>query len=152
MRGEFIRGDGLVIPNNITLAGSEAFLRSAFRNEAFTPHFGLVNGFPTRGGQIPDLLEPTIGTGGYARQVGARSTGGWPTVGTLGSEIYVESATFTFPATGNYSRTVNRVMMAPTLSGLTGGYLALSSAFPELQITAATPLGTRQFKYRIYWG
>ena len=153
LRGEFIRGDGLGIPNNISTYGASKLLDLAIRGAAATLYFGLVRGFPAKAGLKSSLIEPTIGVGGYARQTLARSNAGFPTLSTLGTEAFVESADIVFPASGNYSQAVNRIMLCDDLNNVAGNYMALSAPFPaELSITAATPILQRTFKYRIYLG
>ena len=158
MRGEFIRGDGVVIPNNITRNGAYVLLsyiaREAVVSGDFAQHwFALVDGFPTKMGVMGDLQEPTLGIGGYARQRALRDATGWPTLGFLGTEAYIETKDLVFPATGDYDKTVTRIafLLVPDLH-LDYAYIALSSPFPRLQITAATPAPQRTFRYRLYWG
>lgn len=149
LRGEFIRGDGLVVPNNITNAGVEAILRAAFRAEAFTPYAALADCVPDPALILANAGEPTIGVNGYARVELARDTTDWPTVDEVNGEIFVESAPFTFTASGgNFSRESSRVML---VSAATAGVpLCLSAAFTPLIVTPTTPVELRTFSYRVY--
>jgi hypothetical protein len=151
MRGEFIRFDGLVIPNNITTFGARKLLEFATRQSAGQFHMGLFRGFAAKAGQLETLNEPAF-TNGYARQAVAQSILGWPVSGTLGVEAYVETLLVTFPAVGAYSGTVNRVGLVDSAAIRLGDYYCLSEPFTEILIDAATPIELRQFKYRLYFG
>ncbi len=153
MRGQFIRGDGLVVPNNISLAGAEVILKGAFRLTAQAMYAGLVAGTPTLAMTMNDVVEPTIGTNGYGRVAIPQNLTGWPTLGTLVNEKYVESDWLTFEAVGgNFDQGVQRVALLGfnTYSGV-HDIFALSAAMPtEITITPLTDLSLRRFKYRLY--
>lgn len=157
-RGEFHRGDGLVIPNNVTTYGVGVLLAAALTDTAPTFFVGLVDGAPASDLLITQVGEPTF-TNGYARVAVARSAMGWPVQGTLNGEPFFETGWLEFASTGNpFSRAIRRMMLIQT-NGLTPGdtsdenrkILALSTPLPDdLLITAATPLNERRFKYRLY--
>lgn len=151
-RGEFIRADGLVIPNNITTYGAKSIFRWALRDEDYDLHIGLANCAPDVLLQIEDLNEPTIGVNGYARQPITRGAG-WPVFGTFNGEQYYETSVFVFEATGaGFDAEINRLALINSLADAAGEkVVALSGALPAaLTITPATLLADRSFKYRIY--
>lgn len=152
MRGEFIRADGLVIPNNITTYGVKSIFRWALRDEDYSLHMGLANCAPDPLLQIEDLGEPTIGLNGYARQSIVRATN-WPVFGELNGEQYYETSVFVFAATGpGFNVAINRLALINSAADTTGEkVVALSGPLPtELTITPATLLADRSFKYRIF--
>ena len=153
LRGEFTRGDGLVIPNNITTYGAGLILDMAMRDAANPLWVGLVRGFPRKDGLKSDFAESTF-TNGYARKQILRSNVGWPTVGTLNGMSFLESDWLTWAAVGGpFSETFNRMMMCVEQNSLAGSYICLSAPLPApYAITPATPLEQRQFKYKIYLG
>ena len=152
LRGEFIRGDGLIIPNNVTTYGVKSFFRWALRNEDYSLHMGLANCSPNVLLQVESLNEPAIGVGGYARKPIARTTD-WPVFGTFNGEQYYETSVFIFDSVdAGYDKPVNRLALINSLSEVTGEkVVALSGVLPaEITITPATPEAQRSFKYRIY--
>lgn len=153
LRGEFIRGDGLVIPNNITTYGVECLLRWALQGVTPTLHMALANCAPALDLNLSNLGEPAIGTNGYARQAIAQDNVDWPTFGTLNGEAYLETKEFVFAATGgNFSVAINRIALVNS-DVATSGLLvvALSNPLPaDLTIGVATPVEQRTFKYRIH--
>jgi hypothetical protein len=152
MRGEFIRADGLVIPNNITTYGVKSIFQWALRNENYDLHMGLANCAPDPELQIEDLNEPTIGVNGYARQPLVRATD-WAIFGTFNGEQYYESSIMVFEAAGgDFDAAINRIALINSLSDVAGEkVVALSGPLPaELTITPTTLEADRSFKYRIY--
>lgn len=153
MRGQFIRGDGLILPNNVSLAGAEMILKGAFRLTAQSMYAGLVAGTPTLAMTMNDMVEPTIGTNGYARVAIAQTALGWPTIGLLVNEKYIESDWLTFEATGgDFDQAIQRVALLGfnTYDGA-HDIFALSAALPaEITIGVATPLAERRFKYQFF--
>lgn len=152
MRGEFRFKSGLVVPNNITVAGREFILRGAFNGSAgVTPlpggNFvvGLCKASPSDSLTVAQIVEPA--GNGYARVNVSRDLLGWPTVGTSGGEPYIESKDLVFAADGGpFNVAVTRLFLAESNT-----LLALSSAFPaELLIQPTTPLADRTFNYRVY--
>lgn len=153
LRGEFIRADGLVIPNNITSWGAARILRAAMLNVDSEWWVALVNVVPEQDLQIEDLNEPTIGVNGYERIEILRSIVGWPAEGTLNGEFYVESGFLTWEAVGgDFDAAVTRMAILTSETDTDGEeVVCLSGAFPaELTVTPETAEADRKFKYRIY--
>ena len=153
MQGRFIREDGLIIPNNISQAGAQAFLAAAFRNDVPTFYVGLVTGPPSLTMTLADMIEPTVGVNGYARQNIARNSGGWPTQGVAGNQRFVESDWITFTATGgNFDQPIQRLALFNTnVVAPVNPIWALSSPMSNAYvITPSTPLAERRFKYAVY--
>lgn len=153
LRGEFIRGDGLVIPNNITTVGAKELLQRAIQGVvAFDMFVALVAGVFTPELQVDDLEEPVIGTGGYARIDLLQSPTDWPTVGQVNGEWYIESKPLVWAAVAvPFSAAITRMAIVDSESDLTGDVFALSGALPgDLTITPETEESDRTFRYRIY--
>ncbi len=152
LRGEFIRADGLVIPNNLTIFGADTLLKAALRNTVPTFWVGLVDGVPETELQIEDLDEPTIGTNGYARQQITRDSTGWPVADVLNGEPYLESLWLTWAASGgSFDQAIRRLMIVPSQTDITGDVFALSAPLEGLvTIGVATVEDDRKFKYRLY--
>ena len=153
MRGEFIRGDGLVIPNNIMTYGMRLIFQAAFVNSGYDLYIGLANCNPDPDLLIEDLNEPTIGVHGYARQAILRSNVGWPIEGLFNGEQYYETKVFEFAASGGvFDKSVTRPVIINSADATTGQLVvALGTALPEeLEISEETDVELRSFKYRIY--
>lgn len=153
MRGEFIRGDGLVTPNNVTLEGSRVIMAAAFRNEVPTFYLGLVRGMSNLNLTLADVEEPTIGVNGYARQQITRDATGWPVLAVVGNEQYIESQFYTFTASGGaFDRGINRMALFTTsIAAPNNKILALSAAMAStLLIDPSTDVAFRRFQYRFY--
>lgn len=153
MRGEFLRADGLVIPNNISIAGAQMILAAALRNTVPTLYAGLVSGAPTADMTQGAMDEPTIGTNGYARIAIARNDTDWPTLGISGVEAYMETKWLTWlPTGGNFNQAIQRVMLVggSTYSGSDPVYALSSPLDAALTLTPTTDESLRKFKYRIY--
>lgn len=146
LRGAFIRADGLIIPNNITLVGSGLILRGALRREVIPMAVALANCVPDPALTVAQLNEPT-GVNGYARIPVTQDAAGWPGAGTLNGEQYLESGWLTWTAVGGaFDKPVNRMAI---VSG--ADVFCVSGAFPaELTIQPTTVEVDRKFKYRIY--
>lgn len=151
LHGEFLQGDGLVIPNNVALAGARAILGMALRGGTCVMSVGLCSGVYTPGLLITDLVEPTV-TNGYARIGLNRNTTDWPTEGSVNGERYVESKALVWTASGgNFSSPITRMFLIFTSADFPAGIFALSSALPlPLLITPTTPVDDRTFRYRLY--
>lgn len=153
MRGEFIRYDGLVIPNNISIAGAQAILRAAFHGDSLPIWAALVQGPPTIDMTMADMTEPTVGVNGYARIAIVQDDTGWITIDDNGTEAYIESDWLEWVATSTgFDEAIQRVALVgtETYSG-TDDVIALSSLMPaEITIVPATLLADRRFKYRLY--
>lgn len=153
MRGEFIRGDGLVIPNNISKAGAQMILAAAFRNDVPTFYCALVAGVPTPTMTMLNMTEPTIGLNGYARISIPRNDTGWPNQDESGGERFIESQFMAWAASGgNFSHAIRRLALIGTsVYSSADPVYCLSAALPaDLTITPTTPLDERRFKYRVY--
>lgn len=154
MRGQFVRRDGLIIPNNISTAGAQMILAAAFQGQVPSFYAALVDGFPTAGMTSAQVTEPTIGVNGYARIQIPRSNVGWPTLDSAGGEAYIESEWLTWAATQDpgFSSVVNRIcLLGTSVMTPTDPIYAMSAPFATpVQINAETPLNQRQFKYQIF--
>lgn len=153
MRGEFIRADGLVIPNNVSIAGAQAVLAAAFQGAAFPMYVGLVAGAPTTTMTSADMTEPAIGTNGYARIALTQDAVGWPVIDANVNEAYVESEFMTWAAVGgDFSAAVQRLaLLGTSVNSPTDPIYALSGLMPaEITIGPATDESLRKFKYRLY--
>ena len=148
MKGEFIRGDGLVIPNNITNAGVAILAEAALRGVVTEFWLGLCKAVPVDDLTVADVIEPTL-TSGYQRFQLERSIVGWPEDGTLNGEFYLESKQVTWNPIDPFSTPVSRLMLLDAQTD--GTLIALSSAMPaEILFDEDTPLPSRQFRYRLY--
>lgn len=148
IRGEFIRGDGKVMPNNITTLGAEMLLAAALRAVTPTLYMGLCNGVFTPGMLLAAAGEPTIGTNGYARQQLVQGVMDWPTVSALNGEPYVESKAIVFAPTGA-GFAVSRCFIASASTA--GNVLMLGSALEAQEtLLPATDVALRTFRYRLY--
>lgn len=152
LRGEFIRLDGFVTPNNVTTVGAQTILGAALRNAVPTLWVGLCSAVYAPDLQIEDLAEPTIGVGGYARLPVARDNVGWPNTGVVNGEVYFETLELIWLAVGApFDEAITRMFICGTENGVTGDVYALSAALPDdLTIDPATPLADRTFKYRLF--
>jgi len=152
MRGEFIFGNGLVVPNNFTTAGAELILKRALQDvSGGTLHLGICTGVFDDARLIQDLNEPAF-SNGYARQPLAQNNVDWPVSGQVNNEWYVESKDVVFTASGGpFSAPYNRPFLCLTLNGLTGNVIAMGKPLAdEILIDVATPLESRTMRYRLY--
>jgi hypothetical protein len=154
MRGEFRFRNGLVLPNNISLTGAKVILESAFNLVTRSWYVALVSGAPTIDMTQGDMTEPTIGVGGYARASLAHSPSGWPIIGDVNGQAYVESALVSFAATAGeqFDEAIQRMALVLTETRTPlSPVIALSAPLPaELIIDSSTPASDREFTYRIY--
>lgn len=153
MRGEFIRGDGLVIPNNVSIAGASAVLDAAFRSQAQAFYAALITGVPSLDMTMGDMVEPTIATNGYDRIAITQDALGWPTLDDNGQEAFVESDWLEWIAVGGaFDKPVQRIALVGTAvyNGVDPVF-ALSGLMPnEITIDPDTVQALRRFKYRFY--
>lgn len=152
-RGEFICGNGLVIPNNITSVGIEEILKRAIQGVVtLNLHVALVSGVYAPDLQIEDLVEPTIGTNGYARIDLDQNAIDWPTMGEVNGEWFIESKDLVWTAVGgSFNQPITRMALVGSLAGTTGDVFALSGALPEERtIGTGTLEADRTFRYRLY--
>lgn len=152
IRGEFIRADGLVVPNNITQVGASALLQSALQGANLDMWLGLCDAVPDPALRFESLNEPALGVNGYARISMLKGIADWPTMGTVNGENYAESKQVEFTASGGaFSEQVRRLFLCFSESELAGFVFALSAPLPSLlTIDASTPQPQRLFKYRVY--
>lgn len=154
MRGEFRFRSGLVVPNNVSLEGAKLILESAFNLVPRTWFVALVSGPPTIDMTQASMTEPTVGVGGYARVALPHNDTGWPTIGDLNGQAYVESDLVTFAAAPGeqFDEPIQRMALVLTeVLTPTSPVVALSAPLPaELVIDSNTPEVNRQFTYRIY--
>lgn len=153
MRGQFVRGDGLVIPNNVSLAGAATILEAAFRHEVKEWWAGLVTGSPTLGMTAADMIEPTIGVNGYERINIPQDVTGWQVIAAYGNEMYVESGWIEWTATNDgFDKAVQRIALyGQSAYNIANDVYALSVPMPnEVRITPATPQAQRRFKYQLF--
>lgn len=152
MRGEFILGDGSVIPNNVTIVGRQHVLAAAFLNQYEPLFLGLCQGTYLDDLTVDGLDEPTLGVGGYARVALTRDSTTWAATGLVNNEPYIESDWIEFEATGaGFSSEIDRMFICFDSVTLDGDVFALSGVKPTpIQILSTTPLIDRRFKYRFY--
>lgn len=145
--------------SNVTVFGRSVLLAAALRNTVPTFYVGLVDASPDPELLIADCIEPTIGAHGYQRIPITRDGAGWPGIGTLNGQPYLESDWLTWAATGQaFDQTVQRLMLCMHSTNVDADesdanrkVVALSAAMPlPLLVGLATPLADRKFKYRIY--
>lgn len=151
MRGQFIRGDNLILPNNISLAGAEMILAAAFRNDVPTFFMALVTGVPDADMTMATMAEPTVANG-YERKAITRDGAGWPTVGVIGNERFISTDWIEWIPTGDFDVAIQRVALLsddaidPTLD-----VYALSVPLPDpIILGASSTLDQRRFKYQIF--
>ncbi len=152
LRGEFRFESGLIVPNNITIAGAGLILQSAFRATPTNFHIGLCNAVFESDLTIPAVDEPTLAVNGYSRLAVARDITGWPGDGVVNGESFVESLPLVWtPVGGAFDKPVTRMFICNTAAGLVGDVFCLSGSLPEeVTLLPATPLVDRTFKYRVY--
>ena len=153
MHGRFVRGDGLILPNNVSLAGAEMILVGAFRLTPQALYACLVSGAPSKSMTMAQMIEPTLGVGGYERIAIPQTIVGWPTIGTLSGEKYIESDWLTFAADEvPFDQPIQRVaLVAGSAYAADAPVFALSAALPEaVTIDVDTPLDSRRFKYQFF--
>lgn len=153
LRGEFITGRGLVIPNNISIFGAQTMLELALLNTAENFYVGLGSGVYTPDMTVADMDEPTIGTNGYARIQILRSNVGWPNTGEVNGERFVESEFLIWEAVGGaFDKPITRMFIALSQAGVAAtGVFAISGALPDaITIDEDTDESDRKFKYRLY--
>jgi len=145
VRGEYIRADGKVIPNQFTQAGMELLLKAAFWRDQTVSDWlmGLCMQIPQDNISVNDLNEPTIGLAGYGRQTLTWVQTDWPVIGSVANETFVESASKTFPLTGALSGPVTRLFL---IAGNT--VVSISSPINDSPQIYSSP---QTFKYRLYF-
>lgn len=154
MRGEFRSKSGLILPNNLSLAGSKAIITAWAQNVAPNGFYlGLVKGTPTPTMTLNDMIEPTVGVNGYSRKQVTRDTTGWPDFGNVGSENFIGTQFITWtPVGGAFDKVITRVALFDTnVVDPTNPVIALSSPLPaDFTIDLTTAAADRTFQYRLY--
>jgi len=153
LRGEFITGRGLVIPNNISIFGAQTILELALLDSDEAFWVGLCSGVYTPDMTVADMEEPTLGVNGYARIEIPRDDTGWINTGEVNGERFVESEFLIWEATGGaFSAPITRMFIALSQAGVGAtGVFAISGALPDaITIDEDTDEADRKFKYRLY--
>ncbi len=145
--GEFrvrISEKELVLPNQFTIIGAQAILRSAFHGEAQDWYVALGSTLPSDSIALSRINEPTVGVGGYARAHVPLGLTDWPTIGNVNGESYVETRQIDFiPSGPGFDKQVSCMVLTD------GNYvIAVSSEFEEGFHTVAAPISTN---YRLYF-
>ena len=154
MRGEYHFANGVVLHNQFTDTGLAAVLAAAFQNvyPVGGLYIGLCQAVPGRALTLADLIEPTIGVNGYARQVVNRDAVDWLTTGTQADDPFIETKQYVFAAvTAAFDQEVTRLFLTPEATATVGDVWAVSAAFetPKL-IDPLTLEADRTFTYRVY--
>lgn len=153
IRGEFIRGDGLKIPNNITRVGCQRILNAAFNGGTLSFWLALVRGVYAPDLTMTSLVEPTIGTNGYARQpllTGVSQDWNSAVLTDDGAYVISDSKVFT-PVGGAFDEAIQRLAIVDSLDSNAANVVALSNALPSpstIDLSTAEP--QRTFAYRVY--
>lgn len=127
----------ITIPNQFTVYGMQRVLKAAFWNEKVNWYMGLCARNPDDFISMDSLNEPTIGVNGYQRQLVPMTAIGWPEIGVVNSESYVESLPFSFTAVGgSFDKLINRLFFTD------GDYV--------LSVSAAMPGGLRAITNSTY--
>lgn len=135
-----------------TQAGRVLLLDAALRNQSLQLYIGLCQGEYAEDLNVADIVEPTIGTNGYARQLIPMDAVGWAVDGIVNNEIYFETDWFTWAAVGgDFNAAIQRVFLVTDSTATDVDVVALGGAFPaEILITPTTDEADRKFKFRIY--
>ena len=143
-RGEYIRQDGLTVPNQLTIAGVNSVLQAAFKHdESITWQMGLCANSPGPSYTLSSLDEPTLGVGGYERVSLPFDSTNWPVLGLVNGETYIESINCVFNLLGPIDVPVTRLF-------LSNGADVMSISSPI--VTAPELLdGLNSYKYRMYF-
>lgn len=151
-QGEFRFANGLVIPNNVTIFGAQSILAGFARNTVPTFFVGLCNAVYEPDLTLADLEEPTIAVNGYERLPIARDNVGWPNIGLVNNEPYIESLALVWEAVGGpFDKAVSRMFITPEETATVGDLFCLSGAVPdEFIVDEDTLEADRTFKYRLF--
>ena len=153
LRGEYINGDGRVYPNSLSQEGAKMLLTAALRNTVPAFYFALVSGAPSLDMTMSNMVEPTIGTGGYARIPITRDGAGWPGEGLVGTDRYLETGWLEWaPSGGGFNQPIQRVALVGVSAYAAGTPVwSLSSPLPApITLTPASLSADKRWKYRIY--
>ena len=154
MHGNFVRADGLILPNNISRAGARSLLNRAFRPTPETAvwYIGLCTGAPSPTMVQSDINEPNIGVNGYTRQ-NCDAEASWPDEGESGGQRYIQTKWFTFEAVGGgFSKPIQRAFITNGTAYAAGDpVFAMSAPLPtEMSIIESTPEEQRTFRYQLF--
>jgi hypothetical protein len=160
-RGVFTRGDGLTVPNNVTIFGVTSLLSLALRGSDTTLvapagnfYVGLCSAVPDPILTLAGIVEPTIGINGYARKVVTRDTIGWPAAGSVNGEPFLETDWLEWEAVGGpFDQPIRRLFITAEATEVVGELIALSAPLPaDIIITPDTAQELRRFKYALFAG
>lgn len=123
--GILIPGSEIVVPNTIPNEGEDEYLKMIMRADVSTVasggnfYLGLCDQLPLETDQLADVTsEPTIGTGGYARQIITRDAAGWPTLDRIDGVGVIRSTVETFTAAGaDFDAAISRAFLCNVASG-----------------------------------
>lgn len=150
MRGEFIRGDGTVIPNNVTNEGKLALLRAGFQGEESFVHMGLCQGQFAPDMTRLNVTEPATAQGYALHSLAILDDTHWSTVALTANGAFVESRACVFEPMENFSVAVDRLFLCLG-NAVDSDLFALSAQMPSpVFLTPTTPLALRTFRYRLY--
>src|SRR3546814_8345754 len=99
------------------------------------------------------IYEPTIGTGGYARQSLSQDDTDWLTRGELNGERFLETRAVIFVPTGDgFDKEITRPVIVNHATLTEGQFVfSVGSSLPAaVTLLPTTPEEERTFKYRIY--
>lgn len=144
---------------SVTLAGRQNYLQLLFRGvdsvavgAGGNMYLGLCAAVPADDLTLADIVEPTIGTNGYARKAVTRDSTGFPTVDLVSGEPYIETADLVWAAVGgNYDQAITRLFLTPEATATTGEVWALgAAAAAPVIITPTLNVSLRTFRFRQY--
>src|SRR3546814_142972 len=136
-----------------TFRSSVLFLAAALQGVATTLHMCLGKCNPKVDLDLNELNEPTIGTGGYARQSLSQDDTDWLTSGELNGERFLETRAVIFVPTGDgFDKEITRPVIVNHATLTEGQFVfSVGSSLPAaVTLLPTTPEEERTFKYRIY--
>jgi len=140
IRGGFMIGD-VWVPNQFTIVGMQQVIRAAFHQVPLDWSAGMCAHNQADSLALVNIQEPD-GTNGYVRQAISGDDAGWPNIGVINNESYIESRPLVFPG-GPYSLATNRMFLTDGTQ-----VIAISSPRPEGLSTDPVEANTR---YRLYF-
>src|SRR3546814_906690 len=126
---------------------------AALQGVATTLHMCLGKCNPKVDLDLNELNEPTIGTGGYARQSLSQDDTDWLTSGELNGERFLETRAVIFVPTGDgFDKEITRPVIVNHATLTEGQFVfSVGSSLPAaVTLLPTTPEEERTFKYRIY--
>lgn len=162
MHGQFVFSqndeNGILIPesvqcirNTIVDEGEDEFLKMIMRADLSTIaaggnwYLGLCDQVPVETDVLTDITtEPTIGVGGYARQIITRDATGFPTLDRINGVGVIRSTVENFAASGaDFSAQISRAFLCDVASGV-GILFAYSGALTTpITITDGTSINVQ---------